>query len=287
MSILQCPSCGAGAEPAGAVSYVVCTYCSCAISLAEFYKESSSITIDALKDYGLTEEENISLAKTLDHAHLYLEANDYIKASQLFSDCLSIFPKHLPSRFNLALCTLYDDELSRFEGAKKAKKLLDVSAKDYELNPELMLIRESISFNIASVGLNIGNSTETIKLLELSKEICGDHPVRDQLIREYFDDIFVRQDKWFKNEIQLKKRDFSINNTLLDLLSSGAPYSQDLANLGATILLFLKDHPSAINSKITGRIKEFENVVLEFCSNEVEIVKIGLFGVKFKSFIVK
>ena len=287
MSILSCPSCGSSAEPNGSAAYTNCSYCQCTISVADFFSSSSSNTLEALKDYGLDDDEQKKFAKLLDKAEFYLDANEYAKASNIFEDCLDVFPKHLPSRFNLALCELYSKDVNVVEKSLRAEKIISASAVSYQLIPELIKIRDSISFNIASMGVMKNNSGDALTLFNISRRISEDNKSRDDLVIEYFDTVYERLKHWFDREIKNKKKSFTINKGQLDLIVYGAAYSKDLANLGATIFLFFKDYPEAISGKIKNIVNESEEAIFNHCSDTVDKVKFGIFKISIDKFTIK
>lgn len=275
----NCPACGAGAEPDGSSSYVVCKYCSSSISVAEFFKEASSDTLSSLTEKGLDDEDLKKVSRIVEKAEFYLESSDFKKASVLFDEVLTIAPRHLPSRFNLALSELYSAEGSAIEKAKKAASLIENSASEHELIPDLIAMKESIAYNTASIGLRQTNAFETIELLDLSRAIVPLHEKRDALVTKFFDDVYQKQKAVFDRELKSKKRKYSPNRTTVDLILAGASFSKNLSNFGATILLFLDENKSSVNNKIEAHLSELREKVVRHCSENVQKIKFGVFGI--------
>jgi len=259
---------------------VTCQYCQSSISVAEFFKEASSETVRNLQDKGLTDEEMLKVSRLLEGAEFFIDSGDYKKAQGNLNDVLCLAPSHLPSRFNLALCELYSGIGTSEERAMRAAKLVSNAAKDYEMIPDLLKLKETIAYNICSIGLTHCNAQETMKFINISKSLVSDYKDRDKLIMNFYEDVFLGQKKIFDAEVNLRRKGYSPNQTTLNFIIAGAAYSQNLADLGATILLHLDENKSAMHSKISPMISELRENVLLNCSNEIDKLKFGIFGVK-------
>ncbi|MDR1914922.1 MAG: hypothetical protein LBQ68_10650 [Clostridiales bacterium] len=278
MSALNCPSCGAGVSPDGSASYVVCDYCGVSISVAEFFKEGSTNTLQYFADAGLSEEETKAIARLSENAMLFIEASDYRKAKQTFEQILTLAPSHLPSRFNLALCELYSGEGSPLERAKASVNLSKVSAKDHQMIPQIFAQKESIAYNIASIGFKQENVFDAINFFQLSLSLVDRHTERDKLIADFFAGILQKCKKTMDNEFASKGKKYSPNRTFLEILQAGAPYCSDLADLGATLLFYARDFPAAINNKIKECLTTLQQIVLQYCRNELTRIQFGILG---------
>jgi hypothetical protein len=277
---LNCPSCGAGVSPDGSAAYVTCEYCKTSISVAEFFRESSTNTIQYLADAGLSEEESKKVAKFLEGATLFVNSGEYLKAKQKYEEVLALAPGHLPSRFNLALCELYSGKETPLARAKTAVNIVNAAAASHQMIPELLSQKESIAYNIASVGLGQMDVFDTIKFIQLSKSIVTSHAERDELIANFFANIEQKQRKIVLQEIKVKGKKYSPSRTLLELILAGSPYCPNLADLGATLLLYLHDEPTSVNSKIKDILGNLHKTVLTYCHDEIASINFGFFGYK-------
>jgi hypothetical protein len=286
---LNCPTCGASSEPEGTACYVTCSYCASSISVVEFFRKSSSDNISSLSEAGFTKDEMTTIARLIDKVTFNLEISDFKNAKLSLSEVLAMHPQHLPSRFNLALCMLYSGEATALERAKQAAKTVLAASQEHEMIPELLVLRNSIAYNIASVAIAQSNTYDTIAILNESYKILQVHSERDVLVYDFYQKVFQNQFLLFNRELKIKKKKYIPNQTLLNVVLAGAPYNQDLCDFGGTILLLLDEKISlfsstrAENAKIINMMDEFREVVYANCSDKISKVNFGMFGVNFKA----
>jgi hypothetical protein len=280
---LICPSCGASAEPDGSAAYVKCVYCSSSISVAEFFKSSSTDTLSSLMEEGLSEDEMKTMARLFDGAENFIQLGEFENAKNNFLEILKISPNHLPSKFNLALCVLHSKEGTPIERAEKASKYISMGAEEYELVPELLKIRDSVAYNIASIGLSQTNSIETVKMFDISKDLIKENKDRDDLMNNYLKDLFNKMKGNFEKDLQKGKNNYCPNLTLLNMISGFSKNSIEFANLGASVAYHIIVNKKNMSSKVKDEIPNFKKTILERCQDNFISYDFGWTGLKEKT----
>jgi hypothetical protein len=278
---LNCPSCGASTSPDGSSTIVTCEYCAASISVAEFFKESSGDSINSILDTGLSDQESIEISRLVEGSEFYLSSGEFKRAKVNLEKILEALPGHLPSRFNLAQCELFSGEGTSIERAKNASRLVENSAQAHEMVPELLKLKEAISYNITSIGLQSIDARETIECVKISLALCDQHQERDNLISDFYEKIYVSQFVQFERELKEKKKKYSPNQTILNIVSAGAPYCQNLCDFGATLIVHLDKNPKSINPKIADIVPQFREIIYSNCSDKIRKVDVGMFGISY------
>ncbi len=206
MSTLVCHCCGASSSPDGSSSFVKCSYCGTSISVAEFFKSISSNTIKALEDAGLNKNEQKNISRLFKNAKNYLKFEDFSKAKEVFEKILEVYPQHIESRLNSAICILYNKELSALEKSKIASKYCTKGIDPHQVIPEVQSILEKISYNLVTLALKEINSKNVAIMFNYSVDIIKKYPPRDEQINSYSKNIYNSLTKQFDDDLKEKKK---------------------------------------------------------------------------------
>lgn len=250
MAGLACHSCGANNQPDGGASYIVCQFCGSSMSVASFFKESSTNTLAALADAGLSDDESKKIARLFDDAEHYIEMNEYDSAKRSFEDILKIYPRHLPSRLNLANCLIYDNKLTPLERGLKVKEFIQgASAKNQDI-PEILAIKESIAFNLAAMGEKLTNGIDALKLIQISAEMQPVHKERDALAKRFFENLHTKLDARVRQGFKDSGKKYSPTQNDIEIMVVGSSYCVAMANLCAAIHYHFKNNKDSIHQKL-------------------------------------
>tara|TARA_B100000989_G_scaffold80962_1_gene57747 strand:+ start:604 stop:1473 length:870 start_codon:yes stop_codon:yes gene_type:complete len=273
-----CHSCGASATPSNKSNFIECEFCGSSISLVDFFKNVSSNTIKSLEEFGLNEEEQKEVARKFNNAEIYLESEDYEKAKELFETILDVYPQHIESRLNAAVCTLFSKKLNPLEKSKLAHNLCTKSIQPNLITPEINSQLENISYNIATFAMKELNTDNTFEMFLLSKNIINNYPPRDEYILKYSEKLFKTYEEKIEADLNHKKDKYSPNTTFLNTIINFSELYPKFSNLGLSLSLYMKDNKKNIQSKSLELIPIIEDKLLNMNNSEVVKYTFSLFG---------
>jgi hypothetical protein len=259
MSGLNCHSCGASCSPDGGTYFVDCEYCGASISVAEFFKQSSSDTLAALSDAGLSDEESKTISRLFEGAEHHLQISEYEMAQRNFEEILKIYPRHIPSRLNLANCLLFDPKSEPIERAKRVKEHVLNANSGHEEIPEITALKQSIAFNVASMGSRLSNGMDSIEMFSISEEIAENNVDRDKLVEKFFESLYPKIGGRIESGLKQDKKEFSPSGTDLTIMIAGSKYLETYRNLCSKMYRHLNLNQRHVHKKSTDyldRLKE-------------------------------
>ena len=249
MSGLSCHSCGGNNIPDGSASYIGCQYCGASISVTAFFNNNSSSVLSGVVVEGLTDEEAKSVARLFDDAEKYVRVGEYDSAKCNFEEILKLHPKHTPSRLSLANCIIFDEKIPALERAAKVKNYIQNSNEKYQDIPEILAIKESLVFNLASMGEKLTNGMDALKLIQISEELQTIHQERDALAQRFFGTLSSKVDGRVRAGFLDSGKKYSPTQNDIEIMVVGSRYSAPLANLCATMLYHFKKNKDSIHHK--------------------------------------
>ena len=276
MSNLTCHSCGSSSSPDGSAAFVYCQYCGASISVAAFFKDSSTDTLSALSDAGLSEEESKKISRLFEDAEYQIKANEYASARGNFEEILKIYPRHIPSRMNLANCLLFDAEQDPLERGKRVRDHLINAIAGHQEIPEVIELRDSIAFNVASMGNNITDGMQTIELFKISKQLSEKNEERDELIRKFYEKIYPKLTARIQDGLKKSKKNFSPSKADLTIMIEGSSYEPSIGVLCCQIHEHMKKNENKIHKRSLELLDDLEAAIEALPpSVETEVAPIG------------
>ena len=279
MSNLICHSCGSSSSPDGSAAFVNCQYCGASISVASFFKDSSTDTLAAISDAGLSEEESKKISRLFEDAEHQIKVSEYATARGNFEEILKIYPRHIPSRMNLANCLLFDTEQDPLERGKRVRDHLINASADHQEIPEIIELKDSIAFNIASMGKNNTDGMQTIELFKISKQVSEKNEERDELIREFYEKLSPKITSRMQDGLKKLKGKFSPSITDLTIMIEGSSYEPSIKSLCTQMYQHMKKNKNKIHKRSLEMLDALE-AVCDISPKKVEPIEKGSKGSK-------
>jgi len=277
---LVCHCCGASIVPTASQQYVKCDFCGSSVSIVEFFQSVSTNTIKSLEDAGLDEDEQKKISRLFKNAETYLDSKDFNKAKETFESILDIYPQHLESRLNSAICILYDKSIEILTKAELAHNYCTKTIEPHQITPEINVILKKISYNICTLSQKEQISERKFEIFNYSKNIINTYEDRDKLINEYCETLFKSCNKQFENSINEKKDKYSPNTTFLNTLHIFSKIYPKFSELGLTVCLYMKDNKKSIHPRSLEKLSVLESDFSKICKSKVKRYSFGFFGVK-------
>ena len=278
MSKLVCHCCGASSSPDGSSSFVKCSYCGSSISVAEFFKSISSNSIKALEDAGLDKSEQKNISRLFKNAQNYLDFEDFTKAKEVFEKILDIYPQHIESRLNSAICILYDKNISSLEKSKIVSNYCIKGIEPHQIIPEVKTILEKISYNLVTLAHKEINSENVAIIFGHSLDIIKKHSPRDEQINTYSKKIYESLTEQFDKDFSIKKERYSPSSTFLKTILMFSKFHDKFIPFGLSVSLYMKNNKKNIHPRSFDLIKNFEDELLPKNVSKIKSYKISMFG---------
>jgi hypothetical protein len=269
MSTLICHSCGAGSSPDGSANFTKCEYCGAAISVAKFFKDSSTDTLASLVEAGLSEDESKKISRLFKDAEHQIKISEYATARGNFEEILKLYPGHIPSRINLANCLLFNTDNDPLERGKRVRDHLINANSAYQETPEIIDLKSSVAFNIASMGANITDGMKTIELFKISKQVSNENVERDKLIRNFYEELSPKLLSRVQNGLKKSKGKFSPSVTDLKIMIEGSCYEPSIKNLCTKMYQHMIKNKNLIHKRSLEMLDALEAV----CDHNVQPTK--------------
>ena len=277
MSNLICHCCGASNSPNPDVSIIKCTYCKSELSVLDFYKDLSLNSLKSLEEADLSEDEQKNISRLMSDAETFLQVNDFNTAKLRFEEILKIYPQNIISRLQIAKCILQDisiEKKERFESVLKYCNLVKMN----NLEPEIVEILKSISFDLASLAKFSTNGLEALDFFEISKECFNDNPERDELI---YDFLKPKYDD-FKNKIYSnfnKNKNYSPSITEISIAISYYKHLVEGKGLCLSIYDWININKKTIHPRSLEKMDDLKKASIDYVGKYESFEK-KLFGIK-------
>ena len=267
MSNLICHSCGAGSSPDGLATFAKCEYCGAAISVVEFFESSSTDTLASLTKAGLSDDESKKISRLFEDAEHQIKVGEYGVAKGNFEEILKLYPGHIPSRINLANCLLFDSESDALLRGQRARDHLLSANSAYQEIPEIIDLKSSVAFNIASMGINTTDGMKTIELFKISKQVSSENLERDQLIMDFYKTLSPKLLSRVKKGLKTSKEKFSPSVTDLNIMIDGYSFEPSIKQLCTEIYQHMLKNKGSIHKRSLEMLDLLEAV----CGHEVKL----------------
>ena len=269
MTKLICHSCGAGSSPDGLAHFAECEYCGAAISVVEFFKNSSTDTLASLSEAGLSEDESKKISRLFEDAEHQIKVSEYATARGNFEEILKIYPGHIPSRINLANCLLFNYENDPLERGQRVRDHLINASSAYQEIPEIIDLKSSVAFNIASMGVNITDGMKTIELFKISKQVSNENVERDKLIRDFYEELSPKLLSRVQKGLKTSKGMFSPSVADLKIMIHGSSYEPSIKHLCTKMYQHMIENKNSIHKRSLEMLDALEAV----CDHKVKPTK--------------
>lgn len=280
MSKLVCHCCGASITPTASQQFVKCEFCDSSVSVVEFFQSVSTNTIKSLEDAGLDDNEQKKISRLFKNAEIYLDSKDFNKAKEIFEDILNIYPQHLESRLNSAICILYNKELDLVNKAELAHNYCTKTIEPHQITPEVDTILKKISYNICTLAQKETISEKKFEIFNYSKNIIESYDERDKIVNDYCEALLKSCNKQFESNINDRKDKYSPNTTYLNTLHTFSKIYPKFAELGLTVCLYMKDNKKNIHPRSLEMLSVLEKDFFDICKSKVKQYSFGFFGIK-------
>ena len=277
MSSIICHCCGASNSPDPEKSITICKYCKSELSVLEFYKKLSSNSIESLKQAGLSDEEQKLISRLTDDAQTLIQVKDYKTARERFEEILKIHPQHSISRLKTAKCILLDLSINKKERCESVLRYCSI-IKSSELEPKIVDLLKSISFDMASLAKYSVNGLETLELFEISKECFQEHKERDQMIYSFLEPKYIEFEKKIKSNIS-RNPNYSPSVTEINIAISISKFVSEAKGLCLTMHDWITINKKTSHQRALDKVEDLKNASSDFTGKYDSFEK-KLFGLK-------
>ena len=278
MSSLICHGCGSTNAPDTSVSYISCEYCGASISVAAFYRGLSANSLESLVDAGLSDTDQTQVSKLMEDASEYMNAGDIPSAKDRLEKLLQIYPKHIPSRLNLAKCILRDTNVDARERSKIVVNHC-LNVPEPLKTPEITMMIDGIAFDLASLAIHSVNGLDTLHLFDISHQISGNNKERDVLVEGYVSPVLEKFVTKMRSGIKKKKSSFCPSATELELLLHISKYNEAGKSFCLTMENWISENSKKMHPRALEKLDDLAKIANDFTGDFV-VFKVGLFGIK-------